>query len=102
MKLRWSARSIKDLDQIELYIARDHPETARRWVEQLRSEARRLPDAPRSGRVVPELQREEIRELLVRNYRIVYLVEEQAVVILTVFERHRLLSSYAKMGCDAR
>ena len=40
---------------------------------------------------MPELGREEIREVLLRNYRLVYLVQEDAILILAVFEGHRLL-----------
>jgi toxin ParE1/3/4 len=40
---------------------------------------------------VPELSLENIRELLYKNYRIVYLVKKKSVEILTVFEGHQLL-----------
>jgi toxin ParE1/3/4 len=43
------------------------------------------------GRMVPEIARPEIRELIHRKYRIVYRVKESGVEILTVFEGHRLL-----------
>ncbi|MBD3867427.1 MAG: type II toxin-antitoxin system RelE/ParE family toxin [Acidobacteria bacterium] len=78
-----------DLDSIHASIARDSPYAARRWVGRLWSEAQQLETTPWIGRVVPELQREEIRELLIRNYRLVYQVGEKTVDILTVFERHR-------------
>lgn len=46
---------------------------------------------PLAGRVVPEYaDRQEIRELLRRAYRIVYRVGENAIEILTIFEGHRL------------
>jgi plasmid stabilization system protein ParE len=39
--------------------------------------------------IVPELSIENIRELLHRNYRIIYLVKKKTVEILTVFEGHQ-------------
>ncbi|NTV66601.1 MAG: type II toxin-antitoxin system RelE/ParE family toxin [Chlorobaculum sp.] len=48
---------------------------------------------PEMGRVVPEFSRADIREILVGNYRIVYRVNPTQVVILTVFEWHRVLRS---------
>jgi plasmid stabilization system protein ParE len=45
---------------------------------------------PQVGRVVPELANQEVREVLVRNYRIVYRVHSDAIHVLTVFEGHRL------------
>ena len=46
---------------------------------------------PHSGRVVPEFAQEDIREVIVGNYRIVYRIEAKDVVVLTVFEGHKLL-----------
>lgn len=39
--------------------------------------------------MVPELNREDIREVLLRSYRIVYRVRPDGIVVLTVFEGHR-------------
>lgn len=40
--------------------------------------------------MVPEHTRPELREVLLRSYRIVYWVDDEAIEILTVFEGHRL------------
>ena len=39
---------------------------------------------------MPERADLEVREVFVRNYRIVYRVFEDAIHVLTVFEGHRL------------
>jgi len=88
----WSQRARDDLLAIGQYIARDDAKAARRWVEKLRRSAREVALSPRSGRRVPEINREEIREIILRSYRIVYRVTEKGIEILTVFEGHRLLS----------
>ena len=46
---------------------------------------------PHAGRVVPEFDRDDIREVIVGNYRIVYRVRATEVLVLTVFESHKLL-----------
>jgi toxin ParE1/3/4 len=51
-----------------------------------------LADFPGSGRVVPEIGRMEIRELILGDYRIVYRHHVGRVEILTVFHGARLLS----------
>ncbi len=91
MKLRWTARARDDLVGIARFVANDNVSAARRWVNRLRKQARRAAQFPRSGRIVPEFGRPDIRELIVRNYRIVYRVLENEIHILTVFEAHRLL-----------
>lgn len=93
MQLRWTDRARRDLLAIGRYIARDNLSTARRWVERLRERARQAAATPLAGRVVPELQRDDIREVFLRNYRIVYRVRENAIDVLTVFEGHRLFKA---------
>jgi addiction module RelE/StbE family toxin len=89
MRLRWTERARRDLLAIGRYIARDNPAAARQWVERLRERARQAAVAPLAGRVVPELQRDDICEVFLRTYRIVYRVREEAIDVLTVFEGHR-------------
>lgn len=93
MKLRWTRRAQRDLLAISRYIARDDPLAARQWIGRLRERARKAAATPLAGRVVPELQRTDIREVFVRTYRIVYRVHEDAIDVLTVFEGHRLFDA---------
>ena len=44
-----------------------------------------------SGRKVPEFDQDDVREVLLRNYRIVYRIHATEIRVLTVFEGHRLL-----------
>jgi hypothetical protein len=39
--------------------------------------------------MVPQLHREDIREVFLHTYRIVYRVREQTIDVLTAFEGHR-------------
>ena len=48
---------------------------------------------PLSGRVVPEFNIEKIRELIYKDYRIVYEVKNNAVCILTIQHGNRLLEN---------
>lgn len=87
---RWTERAVADLLAIGAYIAQDDPGAARAWVERLRQRAVRATKLPNAGRVVPEIARRDVREVLVRSYRIVYRVVDD-IVVLTVFEGHKLL-----------
>jgi plasmid stabilization system protein ParE len=66
-------------------------------VARLVAAARKAASAPRGGRIVPEIGNPEYREVLVRAYRIVYRIERdgEAIVVLMVFEGHKLLDSSA-------
>lgn len=91
MKVLWTDRARQDLLDIGEYIARDGRVVARSWVERLRGRARKAAHTPLAGRVVPEFGRDDVREVFLGVYRIVYEVREDAIHILTVFEGHRLL-----------
>jgi len=90
VRLSWTHRARSDLLSIGRFIARDHPATARTFVAKLQARARRAAKFPRSGRIVPELRREDVREVIEGNYRIVYRVTKVSVEVLTVFEGHHL------------
>lgn len=91
MRLRWTLRARRDLEEIGTYIGRDSPAAARRWIDRLRERARKAAQAPSAGRVVPEIGHEGIREVFLGSYRILYRVGQDTIEVLTVFEGHRLL-----------
>ncbi len=91
-KLVWSKESLTRLQEIEDFIAEDNPKAALEFINKIISRAETITLHPKKGRVVPEIAVENIRELLYKNYRIVYLIKEKAIVILTVFEGHKLLN----------
>ncbi len=86
----WTERALTDLEAIGDFIAMDNPVAAEKWVGVLMATAEQAARAPMSGRRVPELGRNDVREVFKRTYRIVYRVQKERVEILTVFEGHRL------------
>ena len=80
----WTRPARDDLREIRAYIAQDSERYARVVVARLVAAVRRLREHPLSGRVVPELARPTIREVIVGTYRIVYRVTPDAIQILTV------------------
>lgn len=84
MKLIWTDPCIEDLRSIRDYIARDSEYYAVEIVGKIILSAERLVQFPRLGRLVPEVQDENIRELFYRDYRIVYRIARGQIEILTV------------------
>ncbi len=93
MRLRWSQRSQNDLVEIASFIAQDDAAAARAWLKRLRDRARLAATMPYGGCVVPEQHDERVREVFVRSYRIIYRIEGNQTIVLTVLEGHRLLRS---------
>ena len=90
-RVRWSLRAVQRAAAIALEMAEADPAAAERWVRGLFYAVRLLGRFPRRGRVVPELSRPEVRELIYRDHRVVYRVSERLVEILTVRHARRLL-----------
>ena len=102
MKIYWSDVAEADLDDIYDYIARDVPYYAELFVDRLIDATDKLEDHPRIGRPVPEAdQRDDIRELIIQGYRIIYLVADEEIQILTVIHGSRDLAGREKKPWDA-
>ena len=92
--LIWSPQSLRDLEAIRAYIAEDSPLYADLVVRRLVSAVERLSAFPESGRIVPERNTPEVREVIVRPYRIVYRVRPGVVEVATVFHASRLFPDF--------
>jgi toxin ParE1/3/4 len=91
MNIIWTQEALELLIEIGDYISQDSPERAAKFIGQIIEHGESLCAGPRKGRTVPEIANPDIRELISGKYRIVYRLKEDSVVILTVFEGHRLL-----------
>jgi toxin ParE1/3/4 len=87
----WSPRALADVEAIAAYIASDSPAYAGAVVKRIINSTASLSRFPNSGRQVPELQDVSIRELLAYSYRIIYKVEKDEVLIVTVIHGKRNL-----------
>lgn len=91
-KLNWTNQSKNDLISIAEYIAQDSVKYAKLQIKRIRERAKQIALSPQSGRIVPELGNPNIREVIIGNYRIIYvLVTEERVDIITVHHSARLL-----------
>lgn len=87
--IAWSPQSLQDLEGIRAYIAQDSVRYADLVAQRIVAAVERLGPFPESGRVVPELDKPEIREVIVKPYRIVYRHRPGLVEIATVFRSSR-------------
>ena len=90
-RVLWAPQAIQDVEAIRAHVARDSAHYADLVVERIVAAVDRLTNNPRSGRVVPELGDESIREVIHGNYRIVYRLRHDVAEIATVFHGARLV-----------
>jgi len=91
MRVIWSPLAIERITEIARYIAEDNLAAAQKWVEAIFVKVEQVRAAPASGRIVSEVNRKEIREILFGNYRIVYRAEPKHISILTVRHGRQIL-----------
>ena len=89
-RIIWSPQSFRDLQSILGYIALDSTLYADLVVRRIVDSAERLARFTESGRVVPERADPNLREVIVRPYRVVYRLRGGAAEIVTVFHAARL------------
>jgi toxin ParE1/3/4 len=83
----------QDLLDIEDYISQDSPQNAQNLIRKLTQRVHILKDLPQAGRMVPEMENAEIRELIEGNYRIIYkVISEIRIDILRIIHSRRLLN----------
>ena len=72
VEINWTLQAIDDVNNIAEYISKDSVKYAELQVELFFERVKILKTFPNSGKIVPEIDKEKIRELNSGNYRIIY------------------------------
>jgi toxin ParE1/3/4 len=99
-RVAWSPEALDDVEAIAEYIERDSPAYACAVVQKILASTRKLVTFPQSGRVVPELDDDAIREVFVYSYRVIYRVRDQRVLVVGVVHGKRMLEPVADRIAD--
>ncbi len=91
MKIVWSPLAIDRATEIAEYISLDDPAAAQSWIDTVFKQVGVLKSSPELGRIVPEISRKDIREIILGNYRIIYRNEKKCVSILTIRHGKQIL-----------
>jgi len=90
-QIRWTHQAAIDLEAIVKFIANDSENYARLMAIDVIKAVERLEAFPNIGRIVPEANNPELREVLAGNYRIIYRNKNDRVEILTIFHCARIM-----------
>ena len=69
MNVLWTESALSQLDAIYEYIAQTSPEYALRMIDRLTRRSIQIAEFPFSGRMVPEYESNEVREVLAHERR---------------------------------
>jgi toxin ParE1/3/4 len=87
--VKWTDHALTQLRHIHAYIAQDSAFYAKRVSQALVHKTLGLNELPRRGRIVPELNDENVRELSLYSYRILYEIKTSGIEVLAVIHKRR-------------
>jgi len=91
MRIIWSPLAVDRASEIADYIAQDKPSAAEKWIDTVFSKVEQLKSSPEIGRIIPEINDSQFRELIYGNYRIIYRIETKQISILTIRHGRQIL-----------
>lgn len=91
MRVQWTPSARAALKDIKTYIARDSAAYAQNVVDGILRRTRRLKLFPYSGGVVQEYGREDLREVISGNYRVIYRIKPTVIEVVAVIHGARQL-----------
>ncbi len=85
----WSEPAKADLRSIHDFIAHDARHYAKKVTQEIREKTDILENLPNAGKKATELDNDNIRELSLYSYRIIYEINHQNISVLAVVHKHR-------------
>jgi plasmid stabilization system protein ParE len=89
MKLLWTDAALDQLEAIRDYHAQTSPEYARRLAARVVNRSEQIMAFPHAGRMVPEYEIDEVRQVTEDSYRIIYLIKEEQIEVLAIIHTAR-------------
>lgn len=74
-------------------MSQNSPQYAQRFVERLIRRSEQITNFPLSGRIVPEFETKQIREIIEGSYRIIYYLKSDKIDILAVLHGSQNIES---------
>ena len=91
----WTDVAALGLEQAAEYIGKDSPTYAAALVAGADKAAQSLRGFPERGKGVPEYRAQQVRQLLVGSYRLIYRIDQQTIQIIAFVHGARDLAHFA-------
>lgn len=95
-KVVWTERAINEVIDIVAFVAKDSSHYAELVEDRIYEAADSLKRFPKRYRIVPELGRSDMHEILVYRYRIIYHFESETITIVSVIHSSRDLKALSR------
>jgi toxin ParE1/3/4 len=89
----WTIPARDDLKAIFEYIALDSRFYANKVVREIIECVSTISDMPERGRIVPEINEKEIREIFIYSYRLIYQLMTDSITVFAVIHSSRNIAA---------
>ena len=93
MRVVWTQFARSNLRAIHDYIAQTSADYARNIIRRITARSHQIETFPLAGRVVPEFQVSQLREVFAHPYRLIYRIREDRIDIIAVVHMSRQLNT---------
>ena len=92
MKIRLTDSAVDDLRELQFYYDEQLvPQVGKRLVTEILDRVETHTSNPDIGRIIPEFDVDNIRELIHKPFRVVYLRESMSIYVIRVWRSERIL-----------
>ncbi len=83
-RIKWSPTARLDFRDLILFISEENSSAVNHFLNKILNHVIQVAKFPKSGRVVPEFQDENIREIIQKPYRIVYRIKKEKMILVEI------------------
>ena len=93
MKIIWAPRVVEKISELADFITEDSPPRAKKWLESIFESVEQLSDFPEIGRILPNQNDHNLRQLIIENHHVIYRINKKQIRILVIrnFKDNKLL-----------
>ena len=89
MRISYSKNSQKELREIKNYISKFNPEDAKRFIKKLKNNIENIPNFPYKCRKSIYFDDENIRDMIIDGYTIIYEIKNDKIMVLNIFNKNK-------------
>ncbi len=84
VRLNWTSHALNKIEDICHYIDGYDVDSSKKFMKSVKIELDSLKQFPKIGRIVPERNNENLREIFIKKFRFLYIYEKNEITILTI------------------
>lgn len=84
VEVRWSPSAASDYESLIYYYENNSPKFAQNFAKKIFYIIENLTQFPKMGRIVPESGNPDVREIVYRNFRIIYRLKKEIIEIVRI------------------